>query len=269
MLRSSEGGLAKFGELAADKRVQHAIWISTATALVASVGNAVIGVIIAWVLVRYRFWGRRILDALVDFPFALPTAVAGLTFSDLFIANANKTGFFAGWWNPVAEGLVSAANWGLTGLGMTALPTNYLHGYGSPFAIVLVLMFTGFPFVVRTVQPVLEDLDAEFEEAAASMGASRWQTFRLVIWPELLPAVLTGMALSFARGVGEYGAVIFVSGQRRGQTEIVPEIINEFLSNRLFSHAAALALILLIISFVVLLGINLLGVYISRRSGRS
>ena len=186
---------------------------------------------IAWVLVRYRFPGRRLFDALVDLPFALPTAVAGLVFSNLYVAN--------GW------------------LGQFLMPLGFEGAYSRP-AVVLVLVFIGFPFVVRTLQPVLESLDAEAEEAASLLGASRWQTFRRVTLPALRPALGTGFALAFARGLGEYGSVVFVSGNLPFRTEIAPFLIVAKLEEGATSYpqATAIATVLLAASFALLVVIN-------------
>jgi len=198
---------------------------------VAGLANAFIGFLLAWVLVRYRFPGRKILDSLVDLPFALPTAVAGLVYASLYAEN--------GW------------------LGQYLVPIG-IRGTFSMLGIVLVLTFTGLPFVVRTLQPVLENLDAEFEEAAGSLGASRWQTFRYVLLPCLTPPLLTGFALAFARALGEYGSVIFISGNIRYETEIAPVLIVGQLDQFRYAEATALAVVLLLFSFVLLGVINLL-----------
>ena len=257
------GGLSahEWALMLSDPRVRAALKVSFGTAAAAAAINAIVGLVIAWVLVRYQFWGRRLLDALVDFPFALPTAVAGLTFSDLFVQSAHKTGWLAAVWNPLGDRVVSAVNWVYPG----ALAADSLHGVYTPFAIVLVLIFTGFPFVIRTVQPVLEDLEPEIEEAAASLGATRAQTFWRVIFPTILPAWLTGLGLAFARGIGEYGAVIFVSGNIRSRTEIVPVLIVEQLDQYKYAGATALAVVLLAGSAAVLLAINLITVWRGRK----
>jgi sulfate transport system permease protein len=209
------------------------------TSLAAAAINIPIGVLIAWVLVRYEFRFKRLFDALVDLPFALPTAVAGLVYSSLYVEN--------GW------------------LGQFLVPLG-IHGSYSRLAIVLVLTFIGLPFLVRTVQPILEDLEAEIEEAAASLGATRLQTFRRVILPALLPAILTGFALAFARGLGEYGSVVFVSGNMPFKTEIAPVLIVAALEEFDYHGAAAIAVVLLGISFSMLVLINLLERW-SRRNG--
>jgi sulfate transport system permease protein len=193
--------------------------------------NAALGLLVAWVLVRYRFPGRRLFDALIDLPFALPTAVAGLVYSGLYAPN--------GW------------------LGRYLVPMGVEVAY-TRLGIVLVLAFTGFPFVVRTVQPVLEGLDADVEEAALMLGATRWQTFRRVLLPSLAPPILTGFALAFARALGEYGSVIFISGNKRGETVIAPVMIVRRLESFGYAEAAAVAVVLLVASFLLLAGINLL-----------
>jgi sulfate transport system permease protein len=186
---------------------------------------------VAWVLVRYRFPGRRVMDSLIDLPLALPTAVGGLVYASLYVKK--------GW------------------LGQYLVPLGIQAAY-SRLAIVLVLVFIGLPFVVRTVQPVLEDLDPEAEEAAASLGAGRWQAFHRVILPPLYPALLTGFALAFARSLGEYGSVVFVSGNMPYKTEIAPVLIVARLQEFAYGEATAIAVVLLAISFAMLVLINLL-----------
>jgi sulfate transport system permease protein len=202
--------------------------------------NSIFGLIVAWVLVRYRFPGKRLLDALVDLPFALPTAVAGITLTALYAPN--------GW------------------IGSLFAPHKIAF---SQLGIVIALTFIGLPFVVRTVQPVLEDLERELEEAAASLGASRLQTFVRVILPVILPALLTGFALAFARAVGEYGSVVFIAGNMPMQTEITPLLIITKLEQYDYVGATALAVVMLVISFVMLLAINLLQWWANRRAGRT
>jgi sulfate transport system permease protein len=195
------------------------------------VANAVLGLLVAWVLVRYSFPLKRLFDALVDLPFALPTAVAGLVYSSLYVQS--------GW------------------LGQYLVPLG-IEGAYSRLGIVLVLIFTGFPFVVRTVQPVLEGLEPELEEAASTLGANRWQTFRLVLWPPLVPPLLTGFALAFARALGEYGSVVFIAGNKPYHTEIAPVLIVARLEEFAYGEATALAVVLLVMSFTLLGAINLL-----------
>jgi sulfate transport system permease protein len=193
--------------------------------------NAVLGVIVAWVLVRYEFPGKRIIDALVDLPFALPTAVAGITLTAMFAGN--------GWVGSVLEplGIKVAFTW---------------------LGVVVALTFIGLPFIVRTIEPVLQDLDPEIEEAAATLGANRWQSWTRVIFPELLPALLTGFALAFARAIGEYGSVVFISGNMPMRTEITPLLIMTKLARFDYAGATALAIAMLAMSFVLLFLINLI-----------
>src|SRR5436305_5781076 len=200
--------------------------------LVAALINVLLGLLLAWVLVRYDFPLKRLFDSLVDLPFALPTAVAGLVYASLYVEN--------GW------------------LGRFLVPLG-IHGAYSRSAIVLVLTFIGLPFVVRTVQPVLESFDVEVEEAAISLGATRWQTFRRVLLPPLWPALLTGFALAFARALGEYGSVIFVSGTMPFRTEVAPKLIVERLEQFAYAEATAIAVVLLAASFLMLIPINWLG----------
>lgn len=227
-----------FWNTVTDPRVVASYRLSLTAALGAAAVNAVFGLLTAWVLVRYTFPGRRLLDALIDLPFALPTAVAGITLTTLYSPN--------GW------------------LGKP------LEAYGikvafTPFGITVALMFIGLPFVVRTLQPVIEDLDIELEEAAASLGARRGQVIARVILPYLIPAWLTGFALAFARGVGEYGSVVFISGNMPMRTEIAPLLIVTKLEQYDYAGATAIALVMLLISFVLLLAINALQGWSSRR----
>lgn len=212
-------------------RVLAAFRLSFGAAFFAALVNMVFGLLVAWVLARYQFWSKRIMDALVDLPFALPTAVAGITLATLYAQN--------GW------------------IGRWLAPLGIKVAY-TQLGVFVALMFIGFPFVVRTVQPVLEDLDLELEEAAASLGANRWQTFWRVILPAVRPALLTGFALAFARGVGEYGSVIFISSNLPGKTEIVPLLIVTRLEEYDYSGATAIAVVMLVASFALLLLINLL-----------
>jgi sulfate transport system permease protein len=221
-----------WGEFAAavwNPRAVAAYKLTFLASLIAAAVNVVLGLTVAWTLVRYEFPGRRLVDALVDIPFALPTAVAGLVYASLYVKD--------GW------------------LGQFLVPLGIEAAY-TRLGIVLVLVFTGFPFVVRTVQPVLEDLDAEVEEAASVLGADRWQAFRRVILPTLVPPALTGFTLAFARAVGEYGSVIFISSNMPYQTEIAPKLILERLEAFEYREAAAVAVVLLGFSFALLLVIN-------------
>ena len=228
---------AEFWAVAASPRAQSAYILTFGTALIAAAVNVVLGLIVAWTLVRYEFPLRRLVDALVDVPLALPTAVAGLVYTNLYSAN--------GW------------------MGQYFLLMGIAIAY-SEVGIVLVLIFTGFPFVVRTVQPVLADLDAEVEEAAAILGASRWQSFRRVILPTLIPPAVTGFALAFARGLGEYGSVVFISGNMPFRTEIAPVLIVGKLEQFSYAQAAAIAVVLLGMSFALLALINILERWSSR-----
>jgi sulfate transport system permease protein len=204
--------------------------------------NAGFGLLVAWVLVRYRFPGKRIVDALVDLPFALPTAVAGIALATVYAQN--------GW------------------IGRLFEPFGVKIAY-TPLGVLVALTFIGLPFVVRTVQPVLEDLEAELEEAAATLGATRWQTFARVIFPTLLPALLTGFALAFARAIGEYGSVIFIAGNMPMVSEITPLLIITKLEQYDYAGATALAVVMLCVSFVLLLAINGLQWWTRRRGAAS
>lgn len=205
--------------------------LSFGASLAAAAVNAVFGFLVAWVLVRYRFPGKRLVDALVDLPFALPTAVAGIALTSLYAEN--------GWIGRLL------APWGIR-VAFTRL------------GVLVALIFIGVPFVVRSVQPVLEDVDREFEEAAASLGANRWQVFSRVVFPLVRPALLTGFAMAFARGLGEYGSVVFIAGNLPMRTEIAPLLIITKLEQYDYSGATAIALVMLVASFVLLLAINLL-----------
>jgi sulfate transport system permease protein len=215
--------------------------VSFGASFIAALINAGIGLLVAWVLVRYRFFGKRIIDAMIDLPFALPTAVAGIALTQLYTPN--------GWIGRL-----------LTPMGIRV--TERFTG------IVIALTFIGLPFVVRTIQPVLQDLDGEIEEAAASLGAGRWLTFRRVIFPELWPALLTGFSLAFARSVGEYGSVIFIAGNLPMKTEIAPLLIVTKLEEYEYSQATAIALVMLIASFVLLFLISLLQKWTVATGGR-
>ncbi|MNO21245.1 Sulfate transport system permease protein CysT [compost metagenome] len=221
----------KFWDIATDPRVMASYRVSLSTAAMAALADAFLGLLLAWVLVRYEFPGKRIFDALIDLPFALPTAVAGVSLTALYSQN--------GWIGSLLEPL---------GLKIAF----------TPLGITLALMFIGIPFVVRTVQPVLEDLDRDMEEASATLGAGRWRTFRSIVMPELIPPLLTGFALAFARGIGEYGSVVFISGNMPMRTEIAPLLIMSKLEQFDYAGATAVALLLLLISFLMLLVINTL-----------
>jgi sulfate transport system permease protein len=222
---------AEFWGTVTNPRVVASYRVTFGASFVAALVNTVFGLLVAWVLVRYRFPGRRLVDAMVDLPFALPTAVAGIALTTLYAGN--------GWIGSYLEpfGIKVSYTW----LGIT-----------------VALIFIGLPFVVRTVQPVLDDLEVEVEEAAASLGARRWQTFVRVVLPTVAPALLTGFALAFARAVGEYGSVVFISGNMPMRTEIVPLLIITKLEQYDYAGATAVALVMLVVSFLLLLAINVL-----------
>ena len=226
-----------FWRLATTDRALAAYRLSFGASFLAGLLNALFGTILAWVLVRYQFPGKRFVDALVDFPFALPTAVAGLTLSQLFAGN--------GW------------------LGQYLVPLG-IKGAFSPLGVVIALTFVGLPFVVRTLQPVLENLEREIEEAAATLGASRLRTFWSILAPTLLPTIITGFALAFARAVGEFGSVVFISGNLPFKTEIAPYLVVMRLEAFDYPGAIALAVVLLVISFAMLSVINWLQNWASR-----
>ncbi len=213
------------------ERARAAYSLTFGASFIAAVANLFFGALIAWVLVRYDFPGKRLVDSLVDLPLALPTAVGGLVYASLYVEN--------GW------------------LGRYLVPLGINAAY-SRLGIVLVLIFVGLPFVVRTVQPVLEDFDAEAEEASSSLGATRWQTFYTVILPTLYPALITGFALAFARSIGEYGSVVFISGNMPYKTEIAPILIVARLEEFAYGEATAIAVVLLVVSFAMLFLINVL-----------
>ena len=236
-LRVLELNWSDFWRLATTERALAAYKLTFGASFIAATVNALFGTLVAWVLVRYQFPGRRFLDALVDFPFALPTAVAGLTLANLFAEN--------GW------------------LGQFLVPLG-IKGAFTPLGIVIALTFIGLPFVVRTLQPVLENFEREVEESAATLGASRLRTFVSIIAPTLLPAILTGFALAFARAIGEYGSVIFIAGNKPFESEIAPLLIIIRLEEYDYTGAMALAVVLLVISFALLITINLLERWASR-----
>jgi sulfate/thiosulfate transport system permease protein len=227
-----------FWEAVASPRVVASYRLTFGASLAAALINAIFGLLIAWVLVRYEFPGKRFIDALVDLPFALPTAVAGITLTALYAEN--------GWIGQYLPFKVSF----------------------KPLGVFVALLFIGLPFVVRTLQPVLEDLSTEYEEAAATLGASRWQTFRLVVLPILLPALTTGFALAFARALGEYGSVIFIAGNIPMVSEITPLMIIAKLEQYDYLGATAIAVVMLLASFVMLLVINLLQAWTRKRQGQ-
>ena len=241
-LRTSGMTFDAFWEAVTAPRVLASYRLSFGMALLAAAINSVFGLLLAWSLVRYRFAGKKLVDALVDLPFALPTAVAGIALTALYAGN--------GW------------------LGQYLEPLGIKVAFG-PLGVLVALVFIGLPFVVRTVQPVLEDLETELEEAASSLGAHRWQTFRHVILPVLQPALMNGFALAFARAVGEYGSVIFIAGNIPMVSEITPLMIISKLEQYDYAGATAIAGVMLVFSFLLLLAINGLQAWQAKRSGRS
>lgn len=232
----------QFWDVVTAPRVLASYKLSFGASLLAAAINAVFGLMLAWALVRYSFPGKKIIDALVDLPFALPTAVAGIALTALYAKN--------GW------------------LGQYLEPLGLQVAF-KPLGVLVALVFIGLPFVVRTVQPILEDLDTELEEAAASLGARRWQTFRYVVLPIILPALMTGFALAFARAVGEYGSVIFIAGNLPMVSEITPLMIITKLEQYDYVGATAIASVMLVISFLLLLIINGLQAWTAKSTGRN
>lgn len=241
-IKSSTIGFGGIWDVVTAPRTLNAYRLTFGASFIAGLVNVVFGFIIAWVLVRYSFPGRKIVDALVDFPFALPTAVTGITLTALYSQN--------GW---VGKHLYQ---WGI-------------ESAYSPLGITLALIFIGLPFVVRTIEPVLQELDAELEDAAASLGASRWQTFSRVLFPTLIPALITGFTLAFARAIGEYGSVIFIAGNMPNKTEIAPLLIMTKLEQYDYAGATAIAVVMLLVSFVLLAFTNYLQWISSKRIGVS
>ncbi|MGN5753220.1 sulfate ABC transporter permease subunit CysT [Acinetobacter calcoaceticus] len=229
-------------EILTSERILKSLQLSFSSALIAAFINVVFGLLLAWCLVRYNFPGKRLVDALVDLPFALPTAVAGIALTSLYAPT--------GW------------------IGQYLEPLGIQVAY-TPIGITLALIFIGIPFIVRTVQPVLSDIETELEEAASALGANRWQTITKIILPILLPALFTGFALAFARGVGEYGSVIFIAGNQPFKTEIAPLMIISRLEEYDYAGATTIAAVMLVLSFIILFAINLLQVWANRRTGRN
>lgn len=238
VLKSLDLSWHEFWHIVTTPRVVAAYKTSLVTALIAAAINVPFGLLTAWVLVRYRFFGKKLIDGLIDLPFALPTAVAGISLTAIY------------------------ANNGVIG---SLLAKFGIQAAFSKLGITLALIFIGLPFVVRTVQPVLAELDPDVEDAAAMLGAGRWRIFRTVLLPELLPALLTGFALAFARGIGEYGSVVFISGNMPMKTEIAPLLIMTKLEQYDYAGATAIALVMLLLSFILLLMINMLQWQVSRR----
>jgi len=241
-LKTATMDFERFWSAVANERLVASYKLTFGASLLAAAINVFFGLLLAWAIVRYSFPGKKIVDALVDLPFALPTAVAGIALTALYAPN--------GWLGQILE------------------PLGIKIAFG-PWGVLVALVFIGLPFVVRTVQPILEDFDAEFEEAAASLGASRWQTVRRVVLPALLPALLTGFALAFARAVGEYGSVIFIAGNIPYVSEITPLMIITRLEEFDYQGATAIASVMLVVSFALLLLINALQSWTSRGSRRS
>jgi sulfate/thiosulfate transport system permease protein len=237
-LKASSLTWAQFWHVVSSPRAVASYRLSFGASFIAASINLFFGLLAAWVLVRYKFPGRRLLDSMVDLPFALPTAVAGIALTTIYASH--------GWIGQYLERLG-------------------IKGAYSPFGVVIALTFISLPFVVRTVQPVLEDLDADTEEAAASLGANRWQTFRRVVLPAILPAAVTGFTMAFARAVGEYGSVVFISGNMPLRTEITPLLIITKLEQYDVAGATAIAVVMLVVSFTLLLAINLLQKWSSQR----
>ncbi|WIY51476.1 sulfate ABC transporter permease subunit CysT [Devosia sp. YIM 151766] len=242
LLKVGGMGWQEFWRITSSPRALAAYQITFSSAFYATILNALLGLLLAWVLTRYRFPGRRLLDALVDLPFALPTAVAGLVLVTLF---ANT-----GWYGQFLE--------------PNGIKVNY-----TQLGIIAAMTFTSIPFVVRSVQPVLEDLDAGLESAAQTLGASNWQIFTRVIWPSIMPAFISGCVLSFARSLGEFGAVVFIAGNLPGVTEIVSLLIYIRLDEYNYEAAAALAFVLLLVAFLTLLATNILAAWQTRYVERS
>jgi sulfate/thiosulfate transport system permease protein len=240
LLKSLGYGPSQWWALLTSPRVFNAFRVSLSTSLLAAAINVVLGLLLAWVLVRYPLPFKRVFDALVDLPFALPTAVAGIVLTAIYAKN--------GW------------------IGQHLEQFGYQVAF-TPSGITIALIFIGLPFVVRTVQPVLQDLDPAEEEAASSLGASRWQVFSKIIFPNILPALLTGFALAFARGIGEYGSVIFIAGNRPLVSEVVPLLIMTKLEQYDYVGATVIGMGMLIISFILLLAINALQAWTRRRAG--
>ena len=241
-IKTTELGFTEFWQVVTAPRVMASYRLTFGASLIGALINAFFGLLVAWVLVRYSFPGKKLIDALVDLPFALPTAVAGIALTAVYAGN--------GWIGSIIE------------------PYGIKIAF-TPLGVVVALTFIGLPFVVRTLQPVLEEFEAEAEEAAASLGANRWQTFRRVIFPALLPALLTGFALAFARAIGEYGSVIFIAGNMPMVSEITPLIIITKLEQYDYLGATAVAVVMLIISFLLLLAINGLQWWSGNRNARA
>ncbi len=240
-IKSASLTLDQFWAVVTSPRVVASYKLSFGASLIAAGINAVFGLLLAWTLVRYRFPGKALVDALIDLPFALPTAVAGIALTAIYSKN--------GWIGSLLE------------------PHGIRVAF-TPLGVLVALIFIGLPFVVRTVQPVLQDIERELEEASTSLGANRWQTFRFVLFPAVLPALLTGFALAFARAVGEYGSVIFIAGNMPMVSEITPLMIITKLEQYDYAGATSIAVVMLLVSFALLLAINGLQAWTAKRTGR-
>lgn len=258
-LKASQVGWDGWVKLLTTPRILAATKLSFGTSLAAAVACSLIGLLVAWVLVRYNFPGKRIFDAAVDLPFALPTAVAGITLTQIYGNKSADSG--SGW---IGQYIAQASQWVIDAFHPGGWLGEVLAGWASkgaaysPFGIFIALVFIGLPFVVRTLQPVMEDLPKDVEEASATLGAGRWTVFWRITFPSVLPALVTGFTLSFARAVGEYGSVIFISGNLPMKTEILPLLIVTQLEQVKYEAAAVIASAMLIVSFVLLFLINLL-----------
>ncbi len=270
LLKTFSGGWEHFWASISAPQVVASYYVSFGISLIAALINGFFGLIAAWVLVRYDFPGRRILDAMVDLPFALPTAVAGLALCAVYAPNGyigemftykGSIGHFFAPDTSIGQWL-TAQPWSRNIIGPKGIKIAY-----SQIGVLIALTFIGLPFVVRTVQPVIQDLSADVEEAAATLGATRWQTFRRVIFPAILPSLLTGTALAYGRAVGEYGSVVFISGNLPFRTEITPHLIITKLEQFDYAGAAAVGFVMLVVSFIILLVSNGLQAWDQKRRG--
>ena len=268
---TADVSFAEIKQIMSNLLVKRAFYLTFRSSFIAACVNAFFGLVVAWTLVRYRFVGRRILDAMVDLPFALPTVVSGVALARLysdsgwlgraFAENGSGTRFL----HNVGSWLQATGLPGVESAGAKLLASDSFPIRNTEFGITLALIFIGLPFVIRTLQPAIEELDRETEEAAASLGATRWQTFRRVLFPTLLPAQISGFAMAFARALGEYGTVIFIGGSLPGKTQTISYVIYEKAEENNLVAASVVAVVTLIISFLALLGINLVQVWANRR----
>lgn len=269
-LKTLTGGWEHFYKAVTAPAVVSSYYISFGISFLAAVANGIFGVLGAWVLARYQFPGRRLLDAVVDLPFALPTAVAGVALTTIYASNGLIGQLFT------YQGIIGAHFAPDTAIGAWLATQEWARNFVGPvgikiaysqIGIFVALTFIGLPFVVRTVQPVIQDLATDVEEAAATLGANRWQTFRRVIFPSILPSVLTGVMLAYGRAVGEYGSVVFISANLPFKTEITPHIIITKLNDYDYTGAAALGFVMLVVSFIILLISNGLQAWDRQRRG--